>query len=409
VASDSERLRVLEDRTALEAFNAAVESIPSAKEPIRMPGAALVAGCGLDLSGSLDCIAWECRKKQVDQLFQRVWHYFDRVVVVGPEPRGVPDSDTDEGFLQRDNLESDLRLLAYLREIGAEPLISFRTKPAPCTVHIAEHAEEAELSAALPAVEELGEEVAASAEISYEWHEDHVHYQLNHELFEHTRWDTAWPPSRQSSESAIRRSIGIDAVGRYLAHLTADKLAADALAAPLGATVRLHRDLLRRAMNVDDIEVATAFELKLPILEGIDLRTLLELREKEREHFERFRVALRTAVRERIRNRDSPHPTKVAAEIESDVIVPALNDISLRLRTAQQSLERKGKFASRLGALLTTCGVVLGQPWLAAAGVGTGGVLLQAINKDIDDERDLQLNDMYFLWQAAGHASLHGR
>src|SRR6266516_2514703 len=44
----------------------------------------IVAGQAIDLSGQLDCLHWDCVKKQVDKLFSNVWHYFDRIVVVGP-------------------------------------------------------------------------------------------------------------------------------------------------------------------------------------------------------------------------------------------------------------------------------------------------------------------------------------
>src|SRR5579884_4285316 len=42
----------------------------------------IVAGTGIDLSGgNMVCPSPECMRAQVDKLFRRVWHYFDRIVV----------------------------------------------------------------------------------------------------------------------------------------------------------------------------------------------------------------------------------------------------------------------------------------------------------------------------------------
>src|SRR2546423_1860450 len=51
--------------------------------------APIAAGAALDLSGSLDCLASSCLKAKVDTLLRRVWHYFDKVYVVGPSAHSL--------------------------------------------------------------------------------------------------------------------------------------------------------------------------------------------------------------------------------------------------------------------------------------------------------------------------------
>src|SRR4051794_38215426 len=61
-----------------------------------LSGPTIVAGRALDLSGSLDVYAWEIMQQRVDALFQRVWHYFDRVLIVGADARDFATKWDDE-------------------------------------------------------------------------------------------------------------------------------------------------------------------------------------------------------------------------------------------------------------------------------------------------------------------------
>lgn len=94
---DSRQVALLQERAA---------AVPFTTEPLD-PGAGeleLLGGRGVDLSGELDCFAWECRKAQVDKLLAHVWHYFDRVVVVGPSAHRVSgelEQGLDAGVLAK--------------------------------------------------------------------------------------------------------------------------------------------------------------------------------------------------------------------------------------------------------------------------------------------------------------------
>ena len=91
----------------------------------------------------------------------------------------------------------------------------------------------------------------------------------------------------------------------------------------------------------------------------------------------------------------------VALEIRRDVIDPALNDISLRLRRAEESLRTKHLVSIGLSSLSIACGL-LGDASLAAglfaAAVAGAGVIE---NKGIEDRKEVSLSDMYFLWKAS--------
>jgi hypothetical protein len=408
VKEDTELLRLFtKDRRIFEEFEELVAQVPTVETPVAAPERTLVAGRGLDLSGDLDCRAWKCRQKQVDQVFRRMWHYFDRVVIVGAHQTELPpDLETEDNFFAADAVASDLRLMMYLVEIGAADIVELRHKAPPCTVHVAEHANEAGIPDALTAVDDLTPTLAAEADMDYNRHDDHFHYALTHPLFEHTIWGVAFPKNpRITADAKIRDAIARSAVERHLAYLSSDVAAARQLGCPLGSTIRLHQHMLGAPVALADPVPAALYQLELPVLDNIDVATLLELRASEQEHFDRFRDSLRTAVRSRIEAAPDADTHTIAREVQEDVIEPALNDIRLRLKTAEAALNRKRKLPTAVGALLTGCGVLSGQPLLVAAGLSTCAPLFSAAARFEDDRREVELSEMYFLWRASGHAA----
>src|SRR5262249_50567656 len=101
----------------------------SEKQAIRPPeNYSVLAGTGIDLTGGHSvCPGINCMRSQVDTLFKRVWHYFDRIVArdaVTPLLLGGAGPQANIADL----LLSDLAPLLYLREIGADSLIDFVPK-----------------------------------------------------------------------------------------------------------------------------------------------------------------------------------------------------------------------------------------------------------------------------------------
>jgi hypothetical protein len=367
----------------------------------------IVAGRAIDLSGELDCFAWECMKKQVDKLFSHVWHYFDRIVVVGPSAHkysSLLKPDAEPQVIER--LLTYVRLLLYVREIGAEDLLIFRQKRPPCEVHLEEHLKEVGLDSTLMLGDELIEKLASRAEISAEVHDDHLDYTFIHPEFEHTVWG-AIKKSDARSDIELRHAVTASVIKRYLANLASDIYTAQVLGSPLGSTVHFHGQLLN-TFKAGLEEADVAFQLKLPVLEEVSPDVLLKVRYDERPHFEKFRQSLRLAIKQRLENASSEKANEIAEEIRRDVINPALNDIELRLKAAKSAVTKKTGLSLSLGALATTCGLLTANPFLIAAGATPAvGYTIAAGQKFIEENRDITLSDMYFLWQAQEHSKIH--
>ena len=364
----------------------------------------IVAGQAVDLSGELDCLHWDCLKKQVDSLFSRIWHYFDRVVVVGASAHrfsDLLDRDLHPDVVER--LVTYVRLLLYIRQIGAEPLFVFREKRPPCEIHFEDHMREVGLDPGLMLADDLVEQLASKAEISAKPHEDHLDYTFNHPEFEHTVWGSV-DKNAATTDVQLRHAVTLSVLKKYLSSLASDIHSSRVLNSPLGSTVHLHGQLLK-IIKAGLQEAHVAFELKLPVLQGVQPEVLLKLRRDEESYFERFRQSLRLAIKEHLNHSSTANATKIADEIRKDLLNPALNDIELRLKTAKATLTKKVGVSITLGAFATSCGLLTANPFLVAAGATPAvGYTIAAGQKFIEEKRDIALSDMYFLWQAQQHS-----
>jgi hypothetical protein len=207
------------------------------------------------------------------------------------------------------------------------------------------------------------------------------------------------------SERALRKSATEDFFLGTLAALGSDIVAAQKLEAPLGTTGRFRNDIVDVALG-EPTTSDVAFQMNLPVLSGISPANLIKLRHDERLSFERFRDALRVAIQERIRVAGDQDAAKIAKDIRSDVIEPALRNIEQRLQAAKTALGNKINTALIVAALPTICGIYTSTLLLAASGLplATGSVLT-ATQKYFDEKAALKSENMYFLWQAQGHAS----
>jgi hypothetical protein len=115
--------------------------------------------------------------------------------------------------------------------------------------------------------------------------------------------------------------------------------------------------------------------------------------------FERFRTSLRLAIRERLENTQTADSVSVASEIAEDVVEPSLNDIEQRLSAAQSVLEKKSMISVGIGTASATIGLIAGMPLLLPAGVAWALLPGQHYMKYLEERRDIQLSDMYFLWR----------
>lgn len=375
----------------------------------------LLAGRGVDLSGHLDCYASQCRKLQVDRLLKRVWHYFDKVVVADAIGHEVAFHTTSKPDDLRKWILSHIEVLLYLREVGADSLVEFSLKPIPCELHWRKHAVGAGLQSLLNAADDQIEVLARDARIERGTSENE--YVFVHPHFEHTQWvELRRSEVKGKSRLNARKLVATAVVRRFVAHLTSDIMAARKIEMPLGSTIRLYRQLMTYPEVRSDpkisgrVEESTIFELDLPFLEGIPIRTLIRVREDERECFERFRNRLRFAVSELAGQSFDSGPSGRARRIQNDLIEPELRTIRDKLKAAERVLVKKTAVGISMGTLATTCGLLAGAAPALAVGAGVAILAGSAVNsasQNIEDRKQAELSDMYFLWKAARHK--HGK
>lgn len=277
-------------------------------------------------------------------------------------------------------------------------MLLFREKPPACRLHARDHLMKGGFQTDDAMIASLSETILREGRVVSTWpHDDHFHYSFHHPTFTHSAFGVLRDVSSSGPSPEL---VARDVVEMYVSHLAMDVRVAQTLQAPFGSDLGYY-DILLRSFGRRVTEEDIAFELQLPFLENITPRDLIKLRQEEREPFERFRLALRKAITERLNISGSTEVSKLASEIERDVLRPALFDVDQRLRAARQVLARKAATSLGVGAFATTCGLVLGVPLLVGAGAAATAGAIQAEYKFIEESRDIRLMDMYFLWKAA--------
>jgi hypothetical protein len=372
----------------------------------------IVAGSEIDLSGELSCSNWKCIKRQVDTLFSSVWHYFDRIIVAGPGVHfyhGLWESGAPEERII-ESLAGHIRVLLHVRQIGAEDLVDFIEKPrawcAQCFTTLVRALGISSIEDFDPYVNDLIDrfdreadmQVARSSTGQMGW------VRIDYPKFLEEPYILIYDSFSQSEMPEItRRYLAEKVVRDHIDALLCDLGQARNVEAPLGTTLRFYKRILHEEAELAD-EALVAFQMDLPILQGVDPEILLKIRYDEQDHFEAFRNSLRIAIKDRLRESAAKEPKEIAQEIRRDVIDPALNDIERRLKAARSVLIRKGAVSVGVGALTTTCGLLTANPLLTAGGFGTAMTSVAHFNKYIEEARDVSLSDMYFLWRAQKHA-----
>lgn len=363
--------------------------------PHRSVGNAIVAGRGADLSGHMDCCHAVCQTRQVDELFGRVLHYFDEIVVSGP-----PADEYAEALEHADtntvgNLREHMKALLYLRRVGAAPMVRFARKPAPCTLHCRQHAEEVGVLEVVERGRALIDDLAKSGQLAQlRAHEDHWHYSFNHPILEHTQWGTIGAGS-DGSEPTIG-DIATAVYVNFAAALVSDVSAAKLHNLPLGPYMKMHHSALTATPTILQPE-DVAFNLRLPILSRLPIKEVISVRKHERDAFEKFQMALLKAIRERIDAGEDDSGT-IAREIQTEVIQPELNDIARRLKMARSILGKKGAVSASSGIAIASAGLLSGVPLVASLEIAAVGTTVPAAHKYLDDKGAVTLSDMYFLW-----------
>ncbi len=139
---------------------------------------------------------------------------------------------------------------------------------------------------------------------------------------------------------------------------------------------------------------------ELPILTGIPLEYLLEIREKNHEAFVVYRDAIKGAINEYL---SKGLNNKEIKELYVDVIRPKINSLNSAIKVIK---ERARKNLALDIIVLITCGAfgllsntLLAQiPLLAASGVSVREIA-KNISKSIGTPDEIKGSDFYFLWK----------
>lgn len=378
-------------------FDAAMAEDSYSLSPIESRGETLLAAHGLDLSGSLGCSHFDCVRADLDRLLSRTWFYFDQIAVVGPSKQVVRRFvNNDSAEYAVDRLLNLMRTLLYVRNIGAADFLIFTEKAPACAAHYEKHLKEAKLEHVLDGAKSIIEEFSTNGVVdNVEIHGNHVHCTFDHPLLEHRKWPTVPLPGETTAEQikqAVAESVFID----FARYLTSDVITARRLGIPLGLGTVVHDQIISNRTT----ETNVALAIDLPILTGIPPKEALAIRNSEMGSFERFRSALSRAISESISSADpDANAFGVAADIINDVIAPSLNEIDDAMEKSKSLLNKKAALSIASGSILTVAGLIFSAPLLLPAGIALwGGGTLQSGQKHLEEKRDIQLKDMYFLW-----------
>jgi hypothetical protein len=401
ITSLDEAAALLPKYRVLDSLQQRAEDAIAGPEKILIPTPSIVAGTGVDLwGGRIVCPSPSCMRNQVDRLFKHLWHYFDTIVVDDVLTRLLSQKWDGSKKELIDEILQQLTPLLYLEEIKGSDFVEFRPKHRCVVEHWEQHANEVGLGTLVDSKDQLLANLIESAEFSRETEGGRTWYNMTLPDAEITITS-----AKEQDEKRAQLSLANTFLRESMADLIADVLAASEHGLPLGSVQGFQARMLQmsRPMAVADV----VFQLQLPVLEGISTADLIAIRRDQSEYFLNFRNALTRAAQERLKLQPTGSSVEVAEEIRADVIEPELENIRMRLASAERSLVKKTAAATFLGAVATTCGLLacVATPLAISAGVAaTLGTVGPAVSKHVDEEREVSLSNMYFLWKAIGHA-----
>ena len=193
------------------------------------PSHAIISGRRTDLSGKVGCAHPDCIISNVKALFGRTWHYFDTVIIDGPLIEDLRRTGFEE------SLETRIKILLYLRTIGADRYVAFSRKVANyCSQHFRDYAIREELGLDVILDRDFENEVVAKLA-----RESSVHLEKDSSGWSYcVRYGDlpkTWHPYAHSdpSQPPSKEEILRDTFGRYCSYLISDVSASRNLELPL--------------------------------------------------------------------------------------------------------------------------------------------------------------------------------
>ena len=358
-------------------------------------GTAIFAGSGLDLF----CRNPLCQRRKVDSLLRRILHYFDAVVVEEYLADTLANGSGALNDRERDVVLSQINLLAYLRLVGAEDCVQFRSVGALIPVN--------DTDLHRPYWREIRRVVREAEFHQSRWSDEGtITFGVYHPAFGNPLYltlDLVVPMYVEDRETRLH--IANLFVAEKFASFLRDAALSRTLGVPLGLSVECQATWMRdkRSLSADQY----AFNLRLPIFEGMRIPELARLRSENRASFELFRAKLRAALTEAAASGE-PVSDELAKDIASRVIEPGVQRIEADFRDFRERLVSKAAVSVGTGSLATICGIVAHAPYpaTAMAAIGTATTLLGgAVMRHIDDVHELRRQEMYFAWKVRRHVT----
>lgn len=401
---DSENATSSEDAARLVAADDALEraiSFASSRATDELvaptPGKTLVAGTGIDLSGVMSCRNPECLRQTVDSLVQRTWFFFDHVVVIGLDPvEFIYGSESPERA--RTDLLDHAAIALSIRSMGGEEFFTFRRRPHFCMDHLDQHAHDAGLgSSATELSSAMAQELRRDGEVRLLERDGSQMYVFRHPALEFLMTGSA---EGTKTLDDVRDMVAEREAKRFVAALTTSVWSARENNAALGQTVWANSKILQPPTSAEVNPASVAFNVTLPVLDGVPAATLLSLRRHEADEFVSFRGAITATIEERIAAMPLADSRAVGESVVSDVLMPEVSRLQRRMESAADLLGKRSLASVTTGSLLTTVGLLAFAP-LAVPGIllGVGG-LLGSYNAYAKEKSEVDVSDLHILWRA---------
>jgi hypothetical protein len=338
----------------------------------------------------MTCNHIDCMKRQVEHLFNEIWHYFDKIVVEGPSAQVF----VDEGSRISGRLLTQIELLLWLRGQGAEPYLQFSYKPrALCEHHLTE-------SAGLAGLKPLLDRRFRRSVV-----DSMVRRGKLEQLDDHRGWVFSHPGSEVSTliltdETLTLRQVAKREFQNDIVALLGDVSLANTLQAPLVQEAAVYRRI-QITPGSESSMANVALDLDLPIMKHISIKDLLRLRQDHRPELQLFRNALRTAIREEISNNAAGAPHEIASAVIRDHVEPELARIDQKLRVAKRTFERKTAVELAVSTVAASVSLIAGAPLVIGGGAAVvAGTITRHALDVIDDKAEAEMSDFHFLWRA---------
>lgn len=365
-----------------------------ANGPLRVPvGAAdttVVAGRALDMSGLLACNHIDCMKRQVEDLFNEIWHYFDSIVVEGPSAEVF----VEQGGHIDERFHDQVELLLWLRSVGAEPYLEYCYKPrALC----AEHYKETVMSGGLTPLLDKRFRRSVIDAIVRQGKLEPLPRNMGY-VFTHPGSDlTAFI---ETANALTLRDVAKQTFQNDVIALLGDISLATSLRMPLVQVADTYRRI--RLEPRDEASVASvALDMQLPVVKRMPVRDLLRLREDHWPELHLFRNALRVAIREEMTKNPTGRDSEIAAAVVRDRVEPELAKIGQKLQVAKRTFERKTALSVLVSTVAASVSLLAGAPLVVGGGVAVvAGTVARHGMAYIDSEAAVEMGDFHFLWRA---------